>query len=93
MIFVATNFSGILPQEDLPEGDWSSCAEKVPWNVLIELTSGPQRQTTGILNLYFESKELIIHAHAKKEWLDTYCQSYLHIQPIFWNCKILNLFS
>eukprot|EP00092_Neocalanus_flemingeri_P014658 GFUD01015820.1.p1 GENE.GFUD01015820.1~~GFUD01015820.1.p1 ORF type:complete len:899 (+),score=149.51 GFUD01015820.1:113-2809(+) len=28
-------------------GGESSCAEKVPWNVLIELTSGQQRQTSG----------------------------------------------
>ena len=28
-------------------GGESSCAEKVPWNVLIELTSGPQLQTAG----------------------------------------------
>ena len=28
-------------------GGESSCAEKVPWNVLIELTSGPKRQTSG----------------------------------------------
>merc|ERR1712106_1012664 len=27
-------------------GGESSCAEKVPWNVLIELTSGPKRQTS-----------------------------------------------
>eukprot|EP00091_Calanus_sinicus_P010293 TRINITY_DN24063_c0_g1_i1.p1 TRINITY_DN24063_c0_g1~~TRINITY_DN24063_c0_g1_i1.p1 ORF type:complete len:211 (+),score=30.59 TRINITY_DN24063_c0_g1_i1:136-768(+) len=27
-------------------GGESSCAEKVPWNVLVELTSGPQRQTS-----------------------------------------------
>ena len=28
-------------------GGESSCAEKVPWNVLIELTSGTQLQTAG----------------------------------------------
>ena len=32
-------------------GGESSCAEKVPWNVLIELTSGPQRQTSGKVKL------------------------------------------
>ena len=32
-------------------GGESSCAEKVPWNVLIELTSGPQWQTSGIAKL------------------------------------------
>ena len=28
-------------------GGQSSCAEKVPWNVLVELTSGPQLQAAG----------------------------------------------
>ena len=28
-------------------GGESSCAEKVPWNVLIELTSGKSQQTLG----------------------------------------------
>ena len=31
-------------------GGESSCAEKVPWNVLIELTSGTQLKTSGELN-------------------------------------------
>ena len=28
-------------------GGESSCAQKVPWNVLIELTSGPQQTISG----------------------------------------------
>ena len=28
-------------------GGQSSCAEKVPWNVLVELKTGPKLQTSG----------------------------------------------
>ena len=39
-------------------GGGSSCAEKVPWNVLIELVSGPKLKASGEITIHIQHYDI-----------------------------------
>lgn len=59
-------------------GGDSSCAQKVPWNVLVELVTGPKVKAAGnrnifMISFFFSSPDLTscktIQAHPIKDWI------------------------
>ena len=45
-------------------GGASSCAEKVPWNVLVELVSGPKLTSSGVF-IFLKREEIALRCRSK----------------------------